>query len=157
MKTGATSILLLAVAAYSWAGEITSNSTPEEIQTAVSNSLDRIVFRHVSLTNVTMVEFAESVVHASVTNDPDGRGVSLIVNSVPSDDVPATARTWKVFSISAVDVTYRELLNRACALADCEWTQPGIPIVRPKKQSKDVEQRGGEVREPRGGSRAPHR
>jgi hypothetical protein len=145
--------IFLVVAITGHSEGLTQESSPEMIRVQVSNAMNRIIIPSIRMTNTTIVDFANVLVDESVKHDPDHCGVSIIVNMNYSD-AGTNHPAIKNFTINAQNIRYRDLLNMACDLADCEWSQTTIPIVSPKK-TKIVEQEAGVVREPRGGSRAP--
>ena len=84
------------------------------------------------MTNTTIVDYVNILVYESIKYDPEHRGVSIVVNMAdPSGGIEPKA--LKTFSISAENKQYRELLDMACNLADCEWSQITIPVVTPKR------------------------
>ena len=145
--------IFLAVSITGYSEDLTSDSSPEMIRVLVSNSMNRIIIPSIQMTNATIVDFVNVLVDESIKHDPEHRGISIIVNMTDPNG-GTSSQALKIFSINAENIPYRELLNRVCDLADCEWSQTTIPIVKPKK-TKIVEQEAGVVREPRGGTRAP--
>lgn len=93
--------------------------------------LDRIVFPSFSATNITMIDFAFLIVNASIEHDPQHNGMSVIVNS-SSLGTRADTYEWKRFSMAETNITYRHLIEKACALSECKWFMDRIPIIEPK-------------------------
>ena len=93
--------------------------------------LDRIIFPSISVTNITIVDFVGIIVPASIEYDPDHSGMSIIINSAGLGPRLDTYE-WKKFSLSETNITYRQLIEKACSLSECKWTMEQIPIVEPK-------------------------
>ena len=124
-------IIFLGLASLAISDELGKESSPEIIRALVSNSMNRIIIPSIRMTNATIVDFANTLVDESVKHDPEHRGISIIVNMNNADGGTNCAAP-KLFTINEQNIRYRDLLTKACELADCEWSQTTIPIVRPK-------------------------